>query len=60
MNSTENIIGLEAEMLDMLALSVGLILLGLFLVLGLVVFGLGAIWATMRSSQISRLEERKR
>jgi len=47
-------------MLDILALSAGLILLGLFLVLGLAVFGLAAIWAAMRSSQISRLEERKR
>ena len=52
--------GEEAEMLDILALTAGLILLGLVLVLGAVVFGLAAIWATMRSSQISRLEERKR
>ena len=45
-------------MLDILALTAGLILLGLVLVLGFVRFVLGAIWAAMRSSQISRLEER--
>ncbi|KKW13440.1 MAG: hypothetical protein UY48_C0001G0061 [Candidatus Gottesmanbacteria bacterium GW2011_GWB1_49_7] len=47
-------------MLDILALTAGLILLGLALVLGIVVFGLGAIWAAMRSSQISRQEEGSR
>jgi len=47
-------------MLDILALSAGLILLGLILVLGFVRFVLGIIWVAMRSSQISRWEERKR
>ena len=50
----------EAEMLDILALTAGLILLGLVLVLGFVRFVLGAVWAAMRSSQISRQEEARR
>lgn len=49
----------EAEMLDILALSAGLILLGLLLVLGLLMV-VGVILSTIRSSQISRLEERQR
>jgi len=46
-------------MLDILALSAGLILLGLLLVLGLLMV-VGVILSTIRSSQISRLEERQR
>ena len=49
----------EAEMIDLLILSL-LIVFGILVILGVIVFGLAAVWAAMRSSQISRWEERKR
>ena len=49
----------EAEMLDLLILSL-LIVFGILVILGVIVFGLAAIWAAMRSSQISQQEEARR
>jgi len=46
-------------MIDLLILSL-LIVFGILVILGVIVFGLAAVWAAMRSSQISRWEERKR
>ena len=49
----------EAEMLDLLILSL-LIVFGILVILDVIVFGLAAIWAAMRSSQISQQEEARR
>ena len=49
----------EAEMMDLLILSL-LIVFGILVILGVIVFGLAAIWAAMRSSQISQQEEARR